>query len=205
MKVAVSFSGLPRNVPRAIECWKNFIEKHNADVFVHMWNTNDNVISLLQCFSPISYFVEQPLNFIINDYQDRLINSNPYNVLSMWHSIYESMKLIKRTNMLYDIIVRARFDVEFDSNLELMSTADIIIPGKPAELYNYNGETYSGWHDMIAYGNIKGMSLYANTFNEISEIYNTGSPFFSEFFLSTNLHKHNANVVHQDVYANIAR
>lgn len=205
--VAISFSGLPRIVPRALDCWQHLISKYNTDVFMHVWDTGDNSAQFLcERFSPVSCFIEKPRQFLYaNDYKLRTIHSDPYNVFSMWSSIYESMNMIKQREQLYDIVVRARFDVEFDHQLELVHNNEITIPGKSAEVYEYRNEKYPGWHDMMAYGSLDNMAMYADTLNVIPRIYSEGSPFYSEFFLSTHLHRIPINVTHYDIYADIVR
>lgn len=202
--VAISFSGLPRIVPTALESWKRLIHQYNADVFIHTWDDNNySGQKLCEIFKPVLSIIDQPAELDTSKYKERLIHSDPYSVLSMWTSINKSINLTTSYDC-YDIIIRGRFDVAFD-NLELTFSDSIKIPGKPPEKYNYNGSTYNGWHDMIAYGDQNSMNLYCSTLNFIPELYDNNGPFFSEYFLSTTLKILNANVIHQNIWADIVR
>lgn len=205
MKVAISFSGLPRITEHSVSSWKWMIENFSCDVYFHLWDTNnENVKVLFEHFKPIVIQVEPLREFNVEFYKDRLQQSNPYNVLSMWSSIYESIKLIKNSHINYDIVVRARTDVAFE-HFSFEKNQGITIPGKAAEIYTWNNKQYPGWHDMMAYGNIESMQTYADTLHAIPKIYSQGSPFFSEFFLSTHLHQERIPVTHHAVHADIVR
>lgn len=206
MKVAVSFSGLPRMFPAALACWESLISRYQADVYMHLWNHDPvNIASLLERFKPIAYIVEQFREFDgMDHYRERAVSSDPYRVFSMWTSIRESMSLIERRGKRYDRVVRARLDVAFD-DMEFLDCHGVVIPGKPAEVYAFNGHRYPGWHDMMAYGDQDSMIAYSNTLLEIPSIYSEGSPFFSEFFLSTTLFKKKINTTHHGVFADIVR
>lgn len=204
MKVAVSFSGLPRNIDRALYSWQKLIHQYNADVFIHTWDDNNySGQQLCEIFKPVLSIIDQPIELDISKYKERLIHSDPYSVLSMWTSINKSINLTT-SYYCYDLIIRGRFDVAFN-NLELIFSDGIKIPGKPPEIYNYNGDKYNGWHDMIAYGDQDSMKLYCQTLNYIPKLYDVGGPFFSEYFLSTTLKILNVNVMHQNIWADIIR
>lgn len=206
MKVAVSFSGLPRMFPAALSCWERLISRYQADVYMHLWNQDSSSVSiLLDRFNPVSYLVEQFREFDgIDHYRERAVSSDPYRVFSMWTSIRESMWLIERRGKRYDRVVRARLDVAFD-DMDFLDCHGVVIPGKPAEIYEFNGNRYPGWHDMMAYGDQDSMVTYSNTLLEIPAIYSEGSPFFSEFFLSTHLFRKKTNTTHHGVFADIVR
>jgi hypothetical protein len=185
--------------------WEGLIKNTSANVYMHLWNTGDGAAEkMVEIYSPVSYSIENFRNFDVSQYTERLQYSNPYNVLSMWTSISESINLVLGSKQTYDIVIRARSDVEFDQ-FQFLNNHGVIIPGKPAEIYEYNGERYPGWHDMIAYGNLSSMREYANTLYSIPTIYSEGSPFFSEFFLSTHLYRTKTNVTHHNIYADIVR
>jgi hypothetical protein len=205
MQVAVSFSGLPRLLTQALYSWKVLINNYNADVFMHLWDTDDGQAEkLVEIFKPVKYVIEPVKLFDVSAYTERLQYSNPLNVLSMWTSLSASIDLVLSHDRHYDIIVRARSDVEFDQ-FQFLNSHGVVIPGKPAEVYEYQGLRYPGWHDMIAYGDSNSMRTYADTLLAIPKIYAEGSPFFSEFFLSTHLFRTNTNTTHHATFANIIR
>lgn len=204
-KIAISFSGLPRYVPDAIKSWQWLIDTYKCDVFMHLWHTDfESVETILKIFRPIKFAVEPLRNLDVSAYIDRLQGSNPYDVFSMWSSIGESIDLIATHSNTYDRIVRARLDVAFE-NFEFLDSHGVVIPGKPAEVFKWANQRYPGWHDMMAYGDLYHMQQYANTLHSISTVYAEGSPFFSEFFLSTHLHRNKIPVTHHAVYADIVR
>lgn len=204
--MAISFSGLPRVVAPALECWKRFITKHSADVYMHTWNTDaDATRSLLDALAPDAALIESLRDFgDLDRYKERAQSSDPFGVFSMWTSIRESMQLIERRGKRYDRIVRARTDVMFD-DFDFLDVHGIVVPGKPAEIYCWNGMRYPGWHDLMAYGDHDGMMEYSSTLDAIPSIYDEGSPFFSEFFLSTNLFRKRINTTHHGIFADIIR
>jgi len=205
LRVAVSFSGLPRLYCSAISSWQALIKKYNADVFMHVWQTADGSTDKAKSlFDTIRCVSEPPESFDISAYTDRIQHSNPYNVFSQWTSIWRSMNLVYAHDQSYDIVVRARFDVEFEQ-FDFINVHGVVFPGKPAEIYTWQNNRYLGWHDMIAYGDCDSMRAYSDTLWKIPQIYAEGSPFFSEFFLSTNLFRRKINTTHHAVFANIVR
>lgn len=193
-------------IPRAISSWQLFVNRFSADVYVHAWDEGTGMVSeLIGAFDPIMVCIEKPRQFhMLDQFSERCVHSNPYSVFSMWTSINESMQMVRRRGVGYDRVIRARFDVDFEQ-FDLLDTHGVIIPGKPAEIYEYQGSRYPGWHDMMAYGDLDSMLVYADTLHKIPSIYSEGSPFFSEFFLSTNLFRTNTNVTHHAVHADIVR
>ena len=205
LDVAVSFSGLPRLRQRAIYSWEGLIRKYNADVFMHIWETDDGETEKVKNIFPMVKFISEPQEiFDTSHYTERLQSSNPQNVFSQWTSIWRSMNLVYSHTKTYDVVVRARLDVEF-AQFDFLDTHGVKIPGKPAEVYNWQGKRYPGWHDMIAYGDPDSMRAYTETLWKIPQIYREGSPFFSEFFLSTHLFRSKINTTHHAVFADIVR
>lgn len=219
MNMIIMFSGLPRIVEPAISFWKEFIKRHDADVAIHTWDDGTgNDQKLIKIFNPIVYWVDKPLDTASSlPFSDRLVYSNPYSVMSMWTSVKRChdmatsvligvdqhyARIIKK----YDVYMRARFDVIGEQfNLLPVLENEVVFPGKPAEEYSFKNEKYPGWQDHIAYGGQYGMTMYCMTQYIINDIYNEGSPFFSEFFLSTGLHRHKIKTTHQSVWTDIIR
>lgn len=205
MHVAVTFSGLPRSPLRGLYSWEGLIAEYNADVFMHLWDTGDGAAErLVDIFQPVKHVIEPLRFFDTSSYTDRLQHSNPFNVFSMWTSISESINLALSHDQHYDLMVRARTDVEFNP-FKFLNVHGVVIPGKPAEVYEYQGNRYPGWHDMMAYGDPASMRTYADTLYALPEIYAEGSPFFSEFFLSTHLFRTKTNTTHHAVFADVTR
>lgn len=206
MRVAISFSGLPRIVPSALECWERLISRHSADVYLHAWNTDADAIRVLgDRLKPVSMLVESPRDFpCLDHYKERAQHCDPHSVFSMWTSIQESIMLMQRRGTTYDRVVRARTDVIFE-DFDFLDTHGVVIPGKPAEIYFWKDQRYPGWHDLMAYGDQDSMVEYARTLETIPGTYQEGSPFFSEFFLSTHLFRSRINTTHHGIFADIMR
>jgi len=211
-RVAVCFAGLPRLIPETEESWRRFIGLYNADVFVHTWLvdnssrelTNKQIVNVL---SPKQLLTEPTKKLNISLYQDRIYphRSEPKNVMSMWYSIRESINLCLNysasTNKKYDIICRARMDWHCN-NLEVIQDNDSITvpddPGLSGHVFKYKNVRYVAHNDQFGYGKPEHMSIYADTFNQIPNLY-AGEyiGFCSELFLTTNLISHNIPIKYQ--------
>ena len=209
-RVAVCFSGFPRLTPETEKTWKNFIHKYNADVFVHTWainqyireNISKNIVKALQ---PKQFIIESSKNFNTSRFQERIWphKSQPNNVISMWYSIKESIKLCNQysqnTGILYNIICRARFDW-FCSNLELIDAIGLIVPDDPGlsgHHFKYKDRSYIGHNDQFGYGSPKIMNIYADTYDTIPQLYNDGVDFCSELFLTANMISRDIPITYQ--------
>ena len=211
-KIAICFAGLPRIKSETEITWRKFIERYDADVFVHTWlldgisrdQVNKQIVNSL---APTLLLTEQSRKFNTSLYSERIWphRSEPTNVLSMWYSIKESINLCltysNETNIKYDIICRARFDWLCD-NLELQQNDNAItVPndvGLSGHRFKYKGRAYTAHNDQFGYGNPEYMALYADTFNQIPFLYaNEYMGFCSELFLTSNLLSHNILIEYQ--------
>ena len=211
-KVAVCFAGLPRLIPETEKTWRDFIERYDADVFVHTWLldgvsrelTNKHVINVL---SPKQLLTEPARNINTSLYRTRIYphRSEPKNVLSMWCSIKESINLClnysKETGTRYDIICRARMDW-WCNNLELYQNDNAITvpddPGLGGHRFKYKGLEYIAHNDQFGYGKPEHMALYADTFNQIPFLYAIEYvDFCSELYLTSNLLSYNVPIEYQ--------
>lgn len=179
MRVAISFSGLPRLYPISVASWSRVIEKYKADTYFHMWD--DNTISMAElthqltwAFRPIIINIESLPTIDTSLYPDRHWPCiDVYRSLSMWHGINRSYRLIKDSYREYDIVIRARLDW-YVENLELKQEENIIIPWDNDKIplkFTYRDEVVHGVNDHMAYGPMSYMEKYANTLNEIYPLY----------------------------------
>ena len=211
-RIAICFAGLPRLIPKTEESWRKFINKYDADVFVHTWLmnntsrelTNKNIVNAL---NPKQLLTEPTKKFNTALFQDRIYphRSEPQNVLSMWYSIRESINLClnysRSTNKSYDIICRARMDWHCD-NLEVFQNDDAITvpddPGLSGHRFKYRNQTYTAHNDQFGYGKPEHMAVYADTFNQIPFLYiDEWIGFCSELFLTSNLLQHSIPIAYQ--------
>jgi len=200
-KIAICFAGLPRLIPETKNTWKRFIDLYDADVFVHTWSsTIDDRYSIskniTEILNPKLMIIEDLRIFNIARFNERIWphRSQPNNVLSMWYSIREAIKLCKRysqqKNIVYDTVCRARFDW-WCPNLELIESTGLTIPddlGLSGHHFTYQGRPYIGHNDQFGYGTLNVMDLYASTFDRIPWLYSDdGVDFCSELFLTANM------------------
>lgn len=212
-RIAVSFSGLPRLIPQAVEKWKGFIAANDADVFVHTWLTPGNQPSIIaenmiSDFSPRLMKIEKPRTINLDLYKDsdRIwpYRSEPKNVLSMWTSIHESISLvdswISSKNVSYDIVIRARFDW-WCEDLRLENNSGLTVPDSPGlygHRFTYKGEPHIAHNDQFGYGSIDVMRQYAKTLERIPRLFALdGVDFCSELLLTASMLSQNIKINYQ--------
>lgn len=213
-KIAICFAGLPRLTSETETTWQRFIDKFEADVFVHTWlvspNTSDIINrQVVKILRPKLLITEPAKTFNVARYESRRIyphRSEPPNVLSMWYSIKESINLCLNYNIEkqinYDIVCRARMDW-WCPNLEILEnvTNTITIPDDPGlsgHRFKFKNIPYTAHNDQFGYGKPELMSMYATTFDHIPFLYTDELvDFCSELFLTSNLINYNIPVTHQ--------
>jgi hypothetical protein len=212
-KIAICFAGLPRLTPDTEITWQRFIDRFEADVFVHTWlvspNTTETVNrQIVKVLNPKLLITEPAKSFNIARYNSRIYphRSEPQNVLSMWYSIKESINLClnynKEKQINYDIICRTRMDW-WCSNLELIDDINDTItvpddPGLSGHRFKYRNIQYTAHNDQFGYGKPNLMSMYATTFDHIPFLYTDEIvDFCSELFLTSNLISYNIPITYQ--------
>lgn len=209
MKVAVCFAGLPRFSHTRLQNWKtNLIEKYDTNVFVHSWKTNSQILLDLQQYIQITGLIIEPLQtFDTSLYKARVWphRSNPNSVLSMWSSINKSFdlafKYAAQNNFSWDIMIRARWDWEFD-RIDLVIDDSIHVPVDPGlsgHLFSYNNQTICAHNDQFAWGSVDNMKVYSDMYYHIAELYVGGIDFCSEVLLTAHLKNHTIEIAHEDI------
>jgi len=94
---------------------KNILDKVNADVYIHSWE-EEKADEIKKLYNPKQYLFETQKNFsniIFENKLNTLLNPPrpPKSVLSHLYSVTESIKLAFKSNIEYDIIIKARFDL----------------------------------------------------------------------------------------------
>lgn len=94
---------------------ENILEKGDVDVYIHSWEVNmkDEIVNL---YKPKACVFEEQKDFsnIINDRGLDSIKNTPRpikNVISHFYSVSEAVSLAINSNVEYDIIIKARFDL----------------------------------------------------------------------------------------------
>lgn len=218
-KVAVCFSGLPRITSNiTVQQWQHYIEKYNADVFIHTWVSDNSELDnarrkFTELFKPIVVKYEQPRQYPIEEYQERVWWSVVvYNVFSAYAGIYESNNLAiqysKQKGFEYDYIIRARFDV-LTEGLTLEPTNGVVITSdhnKHRIKFNYRDLTLTGLNDLVAYGSPSAMAVYSDVINHIPVLYKEdGVDMCSEILLSAHLFKQDIPVELKPIKTTIVR
>jgi len=215
MNIAVCFAGFPRFSSDILHAWNNkLIKPYHAHVFVHTWNlpkfeSNKIKETLYQVINPRVIQTENFKEFDTSIYTDDRIwphRSSPNNVLSMWHSINRSFDLAfnyaANHSFKWDIMIRARWDWRFD-NIDLKITNAVTVPNDPGlskHLFDWRGTQYCAHNDQFGYGPHDMMWHYANTINQIPNLYlNEHIDFCSELLLTANLIQQNISINYDDI------
>lgn len=180
MKVAVCFSGFFRCLySNYNNIYENILKNYNCDVFIHTWDklgcnlyfesdkcnayTIDYINDIIKLYKPIYINIENNDNFKNNlsglkAYDHR----HPQSVYSMFYGIQQS-NLYKSefellNNFTYDIVIRARTDLQFINKLNIDDNYYINIP--------HTGN-FGGINDQFAYSNSYNMNKYSDLYNNI--------------------------------------
>jgi hypothetical protein len=216
MKVAISFSGLPRlSAQIAIDNWLKIIDQYHADVFIHTWVDQNNGLDdkLIPIFKPKILKYEPSRLLDVREFTQRIWpTADAYRMLSGFTSIYESMNLVEKysqhQNFIYNIVIRARFDVNVE-NLILEPIVDgIVIPDDPDKhvlKFTYNEKNVWGINDLFAYGPMSLMRAYATTNLHMHQLYREGVDVCPEIFLTANLMKQQIPIIFKPISQYIVR
>lgn len=189
MNIAILYSGLPiNNFSDFLSNHKNFIftDNHNIDTYISTYITDSNSIEYIQkiiaLLNPKKINIESfedVKNNILDQYIQYIIKNKftrdcrPINALSMFYKIKKCFSLLSDIN--YDIIIRTRFDIKFDSKINLEINHNINVPKC--------GDFRGGLLDMFAYGNYHIMKLYCSLFDHIEQYMKEGIIFHPESIL----------------------
>ena len=209
MKVAVCFAGLPRFTRARLTNWQtNLIKKYDAEVFVHTWNTGPGILSdLSQHIQPTGLIIEPLQTFDTRQFKERVWphRSNPNSVLSMWSSINKSFGLAfewaEQQNITWDIMIRARWDWEFDQ-IDLIRDNAIHVPFDPGlsgHLFSLENQVVCAHNDQFAWGPADQMRIYSSLYDHISWLYESGVDFCSEVLLTAHLINHRIDITYENI------
>lgn len=192
MKIAVCYSGMFRNFQNNVDNnIKHLISKYNSDVYLSFWDiygfdtfrtkfdikNNDEILEdvkedVLNKLNPKNFEFE--LYSKLNDFFEEegnkykhSTNPPPYckNVLSMWYKVEKCGKMVEDSGINYDVIIRLRSDISFNSDLILQQP-------KENTIYSpLQGSWNSSMNDQIAYGNKEVMYIYHDMYNKLDNIW----------------------------------
>lgn len=170
MNVAILYSGLINDFSAFYENHKIYIyQDYNIDFFISTYIYNDQSDLLIDRINTLlqpknidieiyknleSYFLNYKNEYIKKHTKD----CRPINALSMFYKIKKSFNNILNMN-IYDIIIRNRFDIKFNSKINLCKNNELNVP--------CGGDYRGGLMDLFAYGNPLIMNQYCNLFDFI--------------------------------------
>lgn len=202
MKIALCLSGKPRSsmfcFPYIYESFINLEPQYEVDVYIHSWN-NFRAIDLYN-----------PLKIKIEPNKEEEIRSSlppPYNTPNfqnhhlMYYSMSECFRLIEKP---YDIYIRCRLDLVFESKLILYPIFLDILKEK-YDIFSlhsdYPTKLKGGIDDQILISNYKGLESLISYKNQIFsslELYKNFTKsignFYAEGFLKKYLDKQNLKI-----------
>lgn len=199
-KIALCLSGLIRNsyfcFPYIYDSFLN--QGLDVDVFIHTWNESP----IINLYNPKNLMIENQkdiLDFIlpqINLNSDVRIEGRIANNVSMYYSIKRCNDLVDDE---YDIIVRCRFDLLLQEDIQFKNIVQDILD-KKYDIYIPNTEfNMGGYNDQLAIGSYSSMKLYSDCYFSLVEISNKIKRWHPETFLKEYLDSFDLKI-YQDEY-----
>lgn len=129
MKIALCLSGFVRDYNITYVKWKKFfIDKcqtdgHHLDIFIASWNDNKfdkhkypiNIDDVINLYKPTAYVFGPNIELNLDKYKK--ITCSPFVTLCNYYKIKESYELAKKQNVVYDLVIRTRMDMNINENL----------------------------------------------------------------------------------------
>jgi hypothetical protein len=190
MKIALTLCGQPRNIDVGYkELKKWFLDKYDIDVYMHAWKnkefkkynffddgklekvykpTSQVYRNILEWYQPKDYLFEKEITFDSSDHRgdnNQRLNSQ----LSFFLSLKRVWDLVEASNIKYDYVIRARYDLLFTHQLgQNCKFLDDISKLNPEEVhyfeYSHHWRSYLGINDIFAIGGYDVMKIYHNVF-----------------------------------------
>lgn len=214
MKVAFCYSGMFRNFDKNLENHiSNLTSKYDSDFYLSFWDMqgigdfknrldsdpniiDDEIKSYIenklkpnfiefQNFEPISQSFDNIERKIKPDLNPPFIK----NILSMYYKIKRCSDMVSKSGIDYDIVVRLRPDIYFNSSMRLENP-------KENSLYaNNDGNWGDAYNDQFYYGNQKTMEIVGDLYSNLYHIWETTNVYQSpEGILWTFLQQKEINV-----------
>lgn len=175
MEVALCLSGQLRSIDLVLEnLLKNIIVPNKSDVFCHTWHKYDNS-KYCNFYNPSDNEYTYYGEYSFENIQKIIKNLNPIsfefeypfiqeNTKSMFYSIMKSNDLLnsykKYKNKKYDVVIRSRYDIFFESELNLDDIDENTV------YLSFRPGGCGGVNDCFAYGKPDVMELYSNLYDE---------------------------------------
>ena len=226
MKIAICYSGMFRNFKENVDNnIKHLISKYDSDVYLSFWDiygfstfrtkfdikNNDEILDdakedVLNKLKPKNFEFESysKLNNFFEEESNKYTHARetppPYckNMLSMWYKVEKCGKMVEDSGINYDLIIRLRGDISFNSDLILQQP-------KENTIYSpLQGSWNSSMNDQIAYGNKDVMHIYSDLYNKLPNIWlNSGTSIAPEAILYKHMENNNILMESFDLYYNL--
>lgn len=208
MKIAICFSGQPRNVRKCYKIISDSLLKndHEVDVFAHMWwdssykneiirfEMNDRYLEdegevFKHLYKPKSLILEKQKQFDVSSFANSGITNSSFetkvsafNNLSMWHSIKRSFELSQESGKDYDLYVRCRTDLVFIDDVSWASLNPEILYVGDGRIAGFDRH-YGDW---FAVSGLVGMQKYVSIGDRFEEL-NSSNMMHMHHFMSLTL------------------
>jgi hypothetical protein len=227
MKVALLLSGHFRSYDKAYKTLeKNVLDICNPDIFIsseetigynnqtnggrgdeHLIYVPLNIVNLEQLYHPKKILIEQRQKYSIQKYMHRLGHGSrgAEQMFGMFYGINKANQLKieyeKENNFRYDVVIRCRPDLFFDSPLDRNELENSLHGG----VYFPKFGNYSGLNDQFAFGNSSNMDLYARVYNNLDVHFNSGCIWHPEIMLKFNIDYYNIPIARSEIKYRILR
>lgn len=187
MNISICLSGMPRNVSNSYNWLKtsvlDVLDANNIkwNIFVSTWQ-DKNTQEFIDTYKPSRYEVEIWDDEMIDKLGWKQMKkydvSTKPNLLGMFYKIYKCNELRKKyeleNNIKYDIIIRARTELKFNTTIDLKELEIIKNLDKPI-IFLRKGPNpqHNHWYkDNFSMMNNEGANIYCKCSNKVIEISN---------------------------------
>jgi len=215
MKVAIELYGQPRYIKESYEYgWKKFIQKYNADVYIHSWFDNTKTSEVfkhykghdepvsdeitqntlkneIEIYNPVAFRYDPPPNF--EKIMHRFANKHSRADQALYGqnlSAYYADQLRISTQRKYDVILKSRMDIVItELDIDVVAENTIKIPYmflKPAMM----NPALDHW----ALGSPEVISKSCNLVHKLDHFISKGMPVQAEFLVHLNLIDEKVNI-----------
>lgn len=191
-------------------CWYDISrigQRYDASSWNHKCNYTilpNTIDNLNELYQPIAYQFEPEHDIILKKPDEfyknaHVLDSDIKRTFSQYLSIYKSYLVYENNKQCdYDIIIKTRFDVNFNQNLLLNNINNDKFYFAPLHLNQYNG-------DWLLISNDEYMKVYCMTYLYLDALFENNAKNVVEDLGEDNLKQHNIDIHHLPFKLNIIR
>jgi hypothetical protein len=225
LKVGLCISGHFRSFERAYpSILSSIIQRYSPDLFIyapsmigndgadrgdkHVMRVPITPDRLTKLFSPKKFIIEPARSWDMSRYKGRIGSGcrNPNMVKGMYYGIYAANQLkreYERENgFIYDVVIRARADLFFESSLE---RAELENCSHTGGIYFPKFGSYGGLNDQFAFGNSASMDVYADTYTRLDQYFDMGCIWHAETLMKFSMEQTNTPILRSSIKFYILR